>query len=130
MGMNYVLDTCAILSLSGIADRTVSPATLRDLAEADDLFVSPISLYEIGVKWKKGLLTLSLQPERYWNRCVKAYNLRSVPIEAPVLAKAFSLPDLHRDPFDRIIIAQAMLFSLPVVTFDVAFAPYGVQTLC
>ena len=130
MGMSFVLDTCAILALSGIADRPVSPVTSRDLAEADELIVSPISLYEIGVKWKKGLLKLSIEPERYWNRCVKAYDLSSLPIEALVLAKAFSLPDLHRDPFDRIIIAQAMLLSLPIVTFDAAFAQYGVQTIC
>lgn len=130
MGVSLVLDTCALLALGNIVDKKLKPSTLHRIAEAGELIVSPISLYEMGVKWKKGLLVLSEDPATYWDRSVEAYSLTPVPIEARVLARAYSLPDHHRDPFDRIIIAQAMLLALAVVTFDAAFAPYGIETIC
>ena len=130
MGMTFVLDTCALLALSELVDQTLSPGTIRQIAEADELVVSPISLYEMGVKWKKGQLTLSEAPAVYWKRSIASYDLTSIPITAQVLAKAYSLPDIHRDPFDRIIIAQAILLEAAVVTFDSAFPAYGIQTIC
>jgi len=130
MGVRYVLDTCALLSLGGMVDKALSSLTRQRLNQADALMVSPISLYEMGVKWKKGLLVLSPDPEFFWEQSIKVYDLSPVPIEAAVLAKAYNLPDIHRDPFDRIIIAQAMLLAVPVVTFDPVFAAYGIRTVC
>lgn len=130
MGVSLVLDTCALMSLSGLVEKAVSVSTHQRITDANELVVSPISLYEMGIKWKKGSFILSEDPAIYWERCIDAYDLTPVPIKATVLAKAYSLPDIHRDPFDRIIIAQALLMDLTVVTFDAVFAAYGVQSIC
>jgi PIN domain nuclease of toxin-antitoxin system len=129
MGVNLILDTCALLALGRLVDKGLSTASLGQIAEADEVFVSPISLYEMGVKWKKETLVLSVSPEVLWERSLAVYELTQVPIEARILAVAYNLPDHHRDPFDRIIIAQAKVLDLAVVTFDKVFERYGVRTI-
>jgi len=99
MGITFILDTCALLALSELVDKTLSPGTIQQIMVADELVVSPISLHEMGVKWKKGHLTLSETPSVYWQRSIARYELTPIPITAPVLARAYNLPDIHRDPF-------------------------------
>jgi len=127
-----MLDTCGLLSLSGAAAKKLSGGCLRAIAEADSLYLSSCSCFEIVLKHKRGNLTFpqSLAPMKFWQRCVQHYAISEIPVSATDFAQAVDLPDHHADPFDRIIIAQSFRLKCALVTYDQTFAAYGVETIC
>lgn len=80
--MDLILDTCGVLSLSGLVDRTLSKAVLKRIREADSVGVSACSAFEIAVKFKKGGLNLGrfATPEHFWSEALRAYELEEIPI--------------------------------------------------
>lgn len=121
--MRLLLDThVAIWWLSG--DRQLSIATRRAIERAEDVFLSPVSLWEMFVKQDAGRLDLPLG-------FVDA--LRADFVELPLTfehaLQGRALPLLHRDPFDRILIAQALAERLTIVTADETIPRYGVPVL-
>ena len=127
--MNGVLlDTCAIIRLaSGAGD--LSSAALDEIAKAPLAYVSPISLWEIALKVKSGNLVISGEPETFFKDAVENYDLTVLPLSLEVMAKSVNLPEIHKDPADRFIIASALLNGLPVVTTDRRFPEYGVDVI-
>lgn len=128
-----ILDTCGLLSLSGVAKKKLSRSTLKEIGAADSLSVSACSLLEIALKAKRGQLNLGerfLSAEAFWEEAVEAYDCDVLPVEAQDFSAAVALPDHHTDPFDRIIIAQAARLKCAVVTYDKGFAEYGVEVSC
>lgn len=123
-----LLDTCTILRLASGEGR-LSRRTLLALEEASVVFVSPISLWEIALKTKDGNLSLPNEPVEFFNDVVANYELTVAPLSLEVMAKAVELPQHHRDPADRFLIATALLNNLSVVTTDRRFAQYGVEVL-
>ncbi len=120
-----LLDTCAFYWW-----HTGSPhlsAAARSAIEAGQpLFVSAASAWEIITKWRSGK-----QPEfgplaSSFAAILAAQGFKELPISVAHAVHAANLPFHHKDPFDRIIIGQALLEGLPVVTSDSAFDPYGV----
>ena len=94
-------------------------AALQD--EAISLEFSAVSLTEIAIKDKVGKLTF---PAEVVRRAVEALDIRIVPYTAEHAFRLFDLPLHHRDPFDRQIIAQALVEEIPVVTPDRKFMRY------
>jgi len=129
--MDLILDTCALLSLSGIARKKLTTKTLARISDVDRVFVSACSLFEISLKVKREQLSVSPFGSAidYWDKAIAAYDLDSLSVEAEDFEKATSLPDHHNDPFDRIIIAQALRRSCSIVTYDKLFSAYGVELL-
>ena len=127
--MNGVLlDTCAIIRLaSGAGD--LSRAAMEEIAKAPLAYVSPISLWEIALKVKNGNLVISGEPETFFKEAVENYDLTVLPLSLEVMAKSVNLPEIHKDPADRFIIATALLNEFTVVTGDHRFAEYGVETI-
>ena len=127
--MDLILDTCALLSLSGIARKKLSSKTRKLISEADFVFVSACSLFEISLKVKRGQLSVfPFESSRsYWDRALEEYLLESLPVEGEDFDQATSLPDHHNDPFDRIIIAQAIRKACPIITYDRHFSAYEIK---
>jgi len=129
--MDVILDTCALLSLVGLADRSLSKVTLNDIQTADKVYLSACSMFEIAIKKKKHALDLGefVSAEDLWDIACKEYRLTELVISHVVFYQSTILPDYHADPFDRIIIAHAINSEWPVVTFDAMFAAYDVNVI-
>jgi len=120
--VRLLLDTHVVLwQLSGA--RELSTAAQEAIAEADDLLFSVVSFAEIGVKASVGKLVV---PDDLLER-VAATGVRSLGLAAEHGLSVAALPAHHRDPFDRLLIAQAVVESLTVVTADSRFRDYGVD---
>ena len=125
MGNRYLVDSHALL---WSVDETskLSEAARVVLADADNLvFVSVASLWELSIKINVGKLEA---PKDFFSGVLRSgYDLLSITLEH--LREYRSLPLLHRDPFDRIVISQARCEDLTVVTHDSAFEAYEVGLL-
>ncbi len=123
-----LLDTCAILWLAGGGDR-LSRETLAAIDLEAVVTVSAISAFEIALKYRKEKLVLPMPAEEWWERVVDHHRLDVLDLSPVIVMGATRLPDIHRDPADRFIIATALEHNSPVVTADRRFAEYGVQVL-
>jgi PIN domain nuclease of toxin-antitoxin system len=93
------------------------------------LLVSAASSWEIAIKHSLGRLALPEPPERYVPDRLRAIGAQAMAIEHTHALAVASLPPLHGDPFDRLLVAQALLLAVPILTADPAVAEYPVETL-
>ena len=93
------------------------------------VYVSTISLWEIARKVRKGTLELPLEPREWFDRVLEQHNLTLLPLSPETMFDAAELPEIHKDPADRFIIASALRENLPIVTSDANFPRYGVSCL-
>ena len=94
----------------------------------NDVLVSIASLWEIAVKISLGKLTLA-KPLADVIKQIAVENIEVLPILPKHTLQVSILPFHHRDPFDRIIIAQLQVENLPIVTNDIEFSHYGIKLL-
>ena len=125
-----LLDTCALLMLAGrredIPDRAIKKLT----AQADELFVSTISSFEIVLKNRLGKLILPMTAEEWYRKAVEGYAIEEIPVSSAIAMKSASLPFLHKDPCDRIIIATALEHRMPIITADQIIPQYpGIKVI-
>ena len=123
-----LLDTCALIWL-GNGDEELSLDARQVIEETEMVYVSPISLWEISNKCRKGKLLLKHPVREWFDRTLKRYRLTILPLSNEAMLRAGELPEHHKDPADRIIIASALLEGLAVVTTDRNFPLYGVATI-
>lgn len=95
--------------------------------ESNELLLSAASSWEIAIKHRLGKLRLPKPPAVYVPERMRRSNTTPLPIEHDHALRVAGLPDHHRDPFDRLIIAQAQAMDLPIVTADDQFVPYDVE---
>ena len=126
--MNVLLDTCALLWIASDDPRLSAEARLR-IEAAGIAYVSVMSAFETTLKWRRGKLELPASPEDWFSTVVTHHGFTIVPLETIDAVRAPQLPDVHRDPCDRFIIAAALRLSVPVITADPRFAEYGVTTV-
>jgi PIN domain nuclease of toxin-antitoxin system len=96
---------------------------------AHTLYLSAASSWEIAIKAALGKLHLPEPPDKYVPSRMEALDIRGLPVEHAHALRVFGLPRHHRDPFDRILVAQAQTESLTILTADRAFAAYDVETI-
>jgi PIN domain nuclease of toxin-antitoxin system len=94
----------------------------------NDVLVSIASLWEIAVKISLGKLTLA-KPLADVIKQIAVENIEVLPILPKHTLQVSTLPFHHRDPFDRIIVAQSQIENLPIVTNDIEFSHYGIKLL-
>ncbi|MFH1491592.1 MAG: type II toxin-antitoxin system VapC family toxin [Pseudomonadota bacterium] len=123
-----ILDTCALLWLAHDQSQ-LSGETLHKIDEVPILYVSAISGFEIGLKYKSGKLKIPMPPFEWFHGVVEHHEVSVIDLDLAVCIKATELPPIHRDPCDRFIIATALLREMPVITADHRFEQYGVQVL-
>jgi len=126
--VTLLLDTQAFLWFAAGSPKLSRRA--RRAIEADDaqVVLSAASVWEMAIKARLGRLTLPTSVHTYVDEKQRG-GVVMLPVEWPHAAAVEALPFHHRDPFDRLIIVQALAEDLPVVTNDSAFAPYGVKTI-
>ena len=125
--MNVLLDTCGLLALArGELPRSAAKA-LRNAPEA---CVSVVSPWEVAIKNRAGKLRLREPPIAWFFGLVDRYSLRKLPLDAAVACTASALPLIHRDPFDRVLVALAQSEALVVLTSDQDIPKYpGIKTI-
>ena len=127
--MNLLLDTCALLCL---AEGTLPKAAHRSLAGAEDAILPAIVVWEIAIKVKTGKLRIPDAPLRWVEALAARYELRLERLapDVSLLCAAADLPLIHRDPFDRVLVATALERKLTLLTSDRIIPTYpGVSTI-
>lgn len=119
--MRLLLDTHVFLWAVS-ANRRLKPAARDYLSQADAVYVSAASIWEIAVKSRLG--KIDADPLALAN-AIEESGLQELPISAKHAAAVATLPLHHTDPFDRLLLAQAFLEPLRLVTADKALAAYG-----
>ena len=122
----HLLDTSTLLWALGSPER-LSPR-VRRLVDKGENVVSVASYWEVVVKTRKGLLTIADLPT-WWRRATELVSARTLPIRATHVSALAALPMVHKDPFDRILIAQAVAEGLGLVTNDEQISAYPVRTI-
>ncbi len=127
--MRLLLDTQSFLwFLAG--DTRLSKNARQKIADLDnEVYVSIGSLWEIAIKSSLGKLNLSKPFESFIPEQLEENEIEILHIRLDDLSQLFRLPFHHRDPFDRLIIAQAIIRGMPVVTSDDIFSEYEVKLL-
>ena len=127
--MRILLDTCTFLWIYADAEKlSQHAAQIFDSAETE-VFLSPVSIWEIALKYSIGRLHLTEPPWEFVPRLRRAYGLRALPFEDQAALQTARLPDIHKDPFDRILICQAIVHRLAILTPDPQIAQYPVRTI-
>jgi len=124
-----LIDTHALLWWL-LADDRLSPVARDLIADgANKILVSAATGYEISLKAAAGRLTVPGAIVAFVPSRVAAEGFESLPISIEHAARAGTLPSIDRDPFDRLLVAQAQIEGLPIVTADPAIGRYDVETI-
>lgn len=122
--MNLLLDTHVLLWAAGQPERLSAPVRELLLDPARELCFSSASLWEIAIKRGLGRSDFNVDPRRLW-RMLLASGYRELAVASEHAVAVGELPPLHKDPFDRILLAQARTEGLELLTADAALAQYG-----
>ncbi len=125
--MRVLLDSHTFIWLADEPERLSK--SLRDRLLQANLFLSVVSEWELLIKQQKGKLRLRMDISEMIEREMEAWQLQRLPVVHPHIRQYAQLPLHHRDPFDRMLIAQAIAEDLTLVTADAAFRHYNVKTI-
>jgi len=95
----------------------------------NELLLSAASSWEIAVKFALGKLPLPMPPDEYVPARMASSGTLGLPVEHAHALQVARLPPHHRDPFDRLLVAQAMVEGLPILTADPQLGAYDVEVL-
>jgi PIN domain nuclease of toxin-antitoxin system len=127
--LSFLLDTCTLLwYFEGSAK---IPETLRDALTdpANEVLASDVSVLEIVLKYSLGKLAFPRPPSVLLPELIERHLIEHLPLSRDAIFRLESLPSHHRDPFDRLLIAQALVHGLQIVTPDPLIRQYDVATL-
>lgn len=127
--MNLLLDTHIFLwFISGDARLLGS---LRQIIRnpENDVYMSVVSIWEVIIKYGLGKLPLPEPPEIYLPKQRRLHLIQSLPVDEDSVSQLSKLPLLHRDPFDRMLISQALQYNLTIATVDNAIRAYPVPVI-
>ena len=127
--MRCLLDANVLIFLDLDSERLSAAARREILNPANELHLSIASLWEIQLKISRGKLTLSRSLAEVVTAQCQANGLQLLGIEPEHVFRLGGLPFHHHDPFDRMIIAQALVEGMTIITSDGEFGPYGVAVL-
>ncbi len=127
--MKLLLDTCTFLWLAA-DDPQLTPTARNSCRNPDNsVFLSALSAWEIAIKHRLGRISLPEAPNRYVTSRRQWLQIQPLPFDEASAAHEALLPVLHRDPFDRGLISQAILNGLTIVTPDREIAQYPAPVL-
>lgn len=127
--MRLLLDTHAVIW--AVEQPAQLSASVRSVLEdaSNQLLISAATVWEIAIKVGLGKLSLSMPYREWMNRVIADLGATLLPITIEYAGVQAILPIHHRDPFDRMLIAQARVENVPFVSNDNAFDQYGISRL-
>jgi len=126
--VRLLLDTCTFLWLAGggsLSSRAA--AAVRD--PSNDVLLSAVSVWEIASKYRAGKLPLPEPPDQLIATERGLRGIAALDFDEEAALQVLRLPPLHRDPFDRMLISQAIAHSLAIVTPDPSITQYPVRVI-
>jgi PIN domain nuclease of toxin-antitoxin system len=127
--MRYLLDTHSFLwwnmddpQLSSIAKEIIGDGN-------NEIFLSAATAWEIAIKAARGRLALPENPTRYFSNRLNLHGFQALPIQIQHAAQVHKLPMHHADPFDRLLIAQSQLESMPLISVDAEIRKYEIEVI-
>ena len=127
--MRILLDTQAWLWILMAPERFSGPALRIVEKRRNELVLSAISAWEIGIKYDLGRLKLSGAPESVIPDLMLRSGVEPLTISHAHALRAGALPPHHRDPFDRLLVAQAQIEDLPILTSDALLGQYDITVI-
>lgn len=127
--MKILLDTHCWLWMQSAPERLSAEALALIEDPANELLLSAASSWEIAIKFALGKLPLPSPPAEYVPSRMASSGVRGLPVQHSHALFAGALPPHHRDPFDRLLVAQATLEGLPILTTDPQIERYDVGTI-
>ena len=127
--MRALLDSHAFLWWGTDDERLSSAARAAIVAGASELYVSVASIWELAIKTQKGDLVLPAEVGAFVDERLQRNRWISLSIDSRHVIRAAALPMIHRDPFDRMLVAQSQIEDLPIITTDAAITRYDVETI-
>jgi PIN domain nuclease of toxin-antitoxin system len=124
--VRLLLDTHTLIWAVDDPSKLSGPATTALQDPANELLLSAATVWELAIKVGQKKLTLSLPYRQWMDRAIADLELTILPITVEYADKQAGLPSHHKDPFDRLLIAQVLTDSIPIVCADPAFDVYGV----
>lgn len=126
--MRLLLDTCTCLWLFS-NDARLSPTAKSQFQDpGNEIFLSPVSIWEIIAKHKLGKLPLPHPPGLYIPQQREKHGIESLPLDEESVSQLDRLPGIHKDPFDRMLVCQAIAHGLIILTPDPLITQYPVRT--
>ena len=127
--MNIPLDTCCWLWWLVSPDKLSDKALFLIRDSTNKVYLSAASPCEIAIKYAIGKLPLPEPPETFIPERLARDGIASLAIEHVHALRVASIPAHHRDPFDRLLVAQSQLERLPLLTADSVFGRYNIETI-
>ncbi len=125
--MRYLLDTHVLLWWLDDASRLRPETRTLFSTASNELLWSAGSTWELAIKSQIGKLRLGEPVQQFVARVMAEQNLLPLPIHHSHAARVAELPAIHRDPFDRLLVAQAMVEGVSLITADTQLAAYGIE---
>jgi PIN domain nuclease of toxin-antitoxin system len=125
--MRLLLDTCTFLWLILGADDLSGKAKKMFVDPNNDVYLSVVSAWEIAVKYAIGRLDLPEDPRLYIPEQRERHGIQSLPLDEAESLQVSTLPRIHNDPFDRMLISQALIHGLTILSPDESIKKYPVR---
>ena len=124
--MRLLLDTHTLFWSVETPSKLGAAAMAAMQDPANDRLLSAATIWELAIKVGQGKITLSIPYRQWMATAITDLKLGVLPITVEYAERQSLLPAHYKDPFDRLLIAQALVDGIPIVSADVAFDPYGV----
>src|SRR5262245_6906942 len=126
--MKHLIDSQALIWYVDQDHLLSAPAHAAITNPANDLLLSAATIWEIAIKVGRGL-TLSLPHRQWMTKAIADLNMSLLPITVEYADAQAGLPPYHGDPFDRLIVAQAIVDGLSIISSDQQLDPYGITRI-
>ncbi len=127
--MAYLLDTHVLLWFSS-GDRLLSEKAKSIIENGEnEIYLSSISVWELSIKARLGKLRLKKDLKQFITENIVEYSIIQLPVNIAHALEISKLPDIHKDPFDRMLIAQSLVEDLTIITSDEFISRYDVNTI-
>jgi PIN domain nuclease of toxin-antitoxin system len=127
--MRLLIDTCTFLWMASDPDRLSPRARTLVVDTSNDVFLSSVSAWEIAVKYGLGHLQMREPPDRFVPVQREAHGVDALPLDEESVLQVLRLPALHRDPFDRMLVCQAIVHGLAILTPDPLVSQYPARVI-
>jgi PIN domain nuclease of toxin-antitoxin system len=125
--VNLLLDTCAAIHL---AQGTLPRHSIQAMSRAHRVHVSTAAAWEVAMKASAGKLSLAVPISEWFETLCARHSLSPLDLDLKTLLASCELPPIHRDPFDRVLVATALSLQVPIMTCDRIIASYpGIRVI-